>query len=181
MLDFVRSAQNPWSQEVLMGVAWDLMWAAIAVGALFAIGHAIWKATVAPSEKDLYESGTAPVGPNEKVKKYTGTARVFHWLMAAAMLVLLVTAFVPVMGLQFPWVTIHWIAGVALIGLIVFHIFHSTIFLDFWSMWVDGGEERDPIPGSSVAIRLPSSGRASTPGPTSSSTTERPSSDSASW
>jgi len=138
MLDFVRTAQNPWSQEVLIGVAWDLMWAAIAVGVLFAIGHAIWKATIAPSSRDIYEEGTAPVGPTEHVKKYTATARVFHWLMAAAMLALLVTAFVPVIGLQFPWVTIHWIAGVALIGLIVFHIFHSTIFLDFWSMWVDG-------------------------------------------
>lgn len=141
MLDFVRTAQNPWSQEVLIGVAWDLMWAAIAVGALFAIGHAIWKATVAPSTSELYEhGGSTSVGETEHVQKYTATARVFHWLMAASMLTLLVTAFVPVIGIQFPWVTIHWIAGVALIALIVFHIFHSTIFLSFWSMWVDGSD-----------------------------------------
>lgn len=141
MLDFVRTAQNPWNQEVLIGVAWDLMWAAIVVGALFAIGHAIWKATIAPSSSEIYEhGGSGSVGPAEHVQKYTGTARVFHWLMAAAMLTLLVTAFVPVIGIQFPWVTIHWIAGVSLIALIVFHIFHSTIFLNFWSMWVDGSD-----------------------------------------
>jgi len=139
MQDFlVRTAQNPWGQSVLIGVSWDLMWTALAVGALFAIGHAIWKWKLFPSQ--WYESktsGAPPVGPEEKVKKYSATARGFHWIMAASMIVLLVTAFFPVLGVKFPWVTIHWIAGLVLIAAILFHIVHSTVFLDFWSMWVD--------------------------------------------
>ena len=56
--------------------------------------------------------------------------------MAAAMLVLLVTGFFPIIGIQFAWVTIHWIAGVVLTISIIFHIVHSTFYLDFWSIWV---------------------------------------------
>jgi cytochrome b subunit of formate dehydrogenase len=60
----------------------------------------------------------------------------FHWVMAASMLVLVVTAFFPVIGLQFAWVEWHWMAGILLTGSIIFHIVHSTFFLDFWSIWV---------------------------------------------
>ena len=30
----------------------------------------------------------------------------------------------------------HWIAGLVLTGSIIFHIFHATFWLDFWSIWV---------------------------------------------
>ena len=56
--------------------------------------------------------------------------------MAAAMFVLLFTAFLPVIGVQFAWVTWHWIAGLVLTGSIVFHIIHASFWLDFWSIWV---------------------------------------------
>ena len=55
--------------------------------------------------------------------------------MSVAMLVLLVTAFVPVMGLQFAWVEIHWMAGVLLIATIVYHMIHAIGWQDFWSMF----------------------------------------------
>jgi hypothetical protein len=55
--------------------------------------------------------------------------------MSAAMLVLVITAFVPVMGLEIPsWVTWHWIAGIVLILSIVYHIIHAIGWQDFWSM-----------------------------------------------
>jgi formate dehydrogenase subunit gamma len=38
--------------------------------------------------------------------------------------------------LKFAWVEWHWMAGVLLTGSIIFHIVHSTFFLDFWSIWV---------------------------------------------
>jgi cytochrome b subunit of formate dehydrogenase len=60
----------------------------------------------------------------------------FHWVMAASMFVLLLTAFLPVIGVQFPWVAWHWIAGLVLTASILFHIVHSSVFLDFWSIWV---------------------------------------------
>jgi cytochrome b subunit of formate dehydrogenase len=61
--------------------------------------------------------------------------------MSAAMLVLLFTAFAPVMGWQFPWVTIHWIAGVVLIATVVYHVIHAIGWQDFWSMFQLGLSE----------------------------------------
>jgi cytochrome b subunit of formate dehydrogenase len=52
------------------------------------------------------------------------------------MFALLFTAFLPVAGFRFPWVTIHWIAGLVLTASIVYHIIHASFFLDFWSIWV---------------------------------------------
>ena len=50
------------------------------------------------------------------------------------MLVLLVTAFLPIMGIQFAWVTIHWVAGLVLTATIVYHIIHAMFWQDFWAM-----------------------------------------------
>ena len=57
--------------------------------------------------------------------------------MAAAMFTLLFTAFLPKVGVQFDWVTYHWIAGTVLTVSILFHIIHASFFLDFWSIWPD--------------------------------------------
>ena len=61
--------------------------------------------------------------------------------MSIAMLVLLVTAFVPVMGLQFNWVDLHWQAGVLLILTVVYHVIHAIGWQDFWSMFQLGVSE----------------------------------------
>jgi cytochrome b subunit of formate dehydrogenase len=63
-------------------------------------------------------------------------ARVFHWVMAASMFTLLVTAFFPIVGIRFAWVTWHWAAGLVLSGSILFHVIHASFWLDFWSIWV---------------------------------------------
>ena len=52
------------------------------------------------------------------------------------MFVLLFSAFLPVVGVKFAWVTWHWVAGLVLTGSIVFHIIHASFWLDFWSIWV---------------------------------------------
>jgi len=57
--------------------------------------------------------------------------------MALAMFALLITAFLPKVGVQFPWVTYHWIAGIVLTASILFHIVHASFYLDFWSIWPD--------------------------------------------
>jgi formate dehydrogenase subunit gamma len=136
LIEFWRRAQNPWGQDVLLGVSWDLMWVAVVASALFLVGHSIWyrmRTKAAPAHEAAPTK--APPGIPERVQRHSLAARIFHWSMSAAMLTLLVTAFVPVMGLNIPsWVTIHWIAGVALIATIVYHIIHSIGWQDFWSM-----------------------------------------------
>jgi thiosulfate reductase cytochrome b subunit len=56
--------------------------------------------------------------------------------MAAAMFVLLFTAFLPIVGIKFAWVSWHWMAGLVLTASILFHIVHATVWMDFWSIWV---------------------------------------------
>ena len=54
--------------------------------------------------------------------------RLFHWIMAILVLILLGTAFLPILGLKFNWLPTHWISGVILVGVIFFHLYR-TIFV----------------------------------------------------
>jgi len=72
----------------------------------------------------------------ERVARHSLAARLFHGVMAASMLTLLVTAFLPIVGIKFGWVTIHWIAGLVLTASILYHVIHATFWLDFWSIWL---------------------------------------------
>jgi cytochrome b subunit of formate dehydrogenase len=132
VIELFRRDQNPWGQDILIGVSWDLMWAAVVLSALFLVGHALWYRARGFSK---HEAVVVPPGVPERVQRHSLAARIFHWTMAFAMLTLLVTAFVPVMGLEIPaWVTLHWMAGVLLIATIIYHIIHSIGWQDFWSM-----------------------------------------------
>ena len=62
--------------------------------------------------------------------------RLYHWLMAASMLVLLFTGFLPVMGVNFAWVDPHWIAGVILTVLVLIHILRSLFWLKPSEIWI---------------------------------------------
>ena len=46
-------------------------------------------------------------------------------------------------GVQFAWVTYHWIAGIVLTVSIIFHIIHASFWLDFWSIWPDKADIED--------------------------------------
>jgi cytochrome b subunit of formate dehydrogenase len=134
-MEILRSAANPWGQDVLVGIAWDLMWLALIAGAVFVVAHGIyvrWIARPMPSEEAFVPGEGVP----ERVTRHTLPSRVFHWLMALAMFALLLTAFLPVVGIRFPWVTIHWIAGVVLTLTIVYHVLHAMLRQDLRSMWI---------------------------------------------
>lgn len=132
-MNFWRSMDNPWGENVLIGVSFDLMWAAVVLSGLFLVGHAIWMRT--RKNETHAEPATAPAGLPDRIERHTLPARVFHWTMSVSMLVLLVTAFVPVMGWQFNWVELHWQAGVLLIATVVYHIIHAIGWQDFWAMF----------------------------------------------
>lgn len=135
-MELWRRAANPWGQEVLIGISWDLMWAAVIGGLAFVAAHAVWAKWLAPAESG--DSGASIAGLPAKILRHAMSERVFHWGMSVAMLVLLVTAFAPVMGIQFAWVTIHWVAGAILTAMIAYHMVHATFWQDFWAMWVSG-------------------------------------------
>lgn len=49
--------------------------------------------------------------------------RLFHWVMAACIFLLGATAFLPIIGIKFDWLPIHWWTGVALVAAILFHLY----------------------------------------------------------
>jgi cytochrome b subunit of formate dehydrogenase len=134
----VQFATNPWGQTVPIHISFFLIWVAAIGGLAFLICHAIY---VQFSAKKVVHAEALPPAlvakTPEKVARHSLAARLFHWIMALAMFALLITAFVPKVGYQFPWVTYHWIAGLVLTASILFHIIHASFFMDFWSIWPD--------------------------------------------
>jgi cytochrome b subunit of formate dehydrogenase len=108
------------------------------------IVHAIYVGIFAPPKKFTKNDSSAVVAAiPERVPRHSLVARAFHWVMAISMFVLLFTAFLPKVGVQFNWVVYHWIAGLVLTASILFHIIHASFFLDFWSIWPDKIDLRD--------------------------------------
>jgi len=138
-MDFVEWGLNPWGQNILTHVSWTLFWASLFAGLMFLAAHASYMLLSAHRKRSAAETDrmeAAHANLPTRIERHSLMARVFHWVMAAAMFVLLFTSFLPVVGVQFAWVTWHWIAGLVLTGSIVFHIIHASFWLDFWSIWV---------------------------------------------
>jgi cytochrome b subunit of formate dehydrogenase len=134
----VEWATSPWGQTVPIHIAWSLIWVALIAGLLFLIVHAIYVRYFARSPEFAGQVSAVTVAEvPARIPRHSLTARLFHWIMAAAMFLLLFTAFLPRVGVPFNWVTYHWIAGVVLTVSIVFHIIHASFYLDFWSIWPD--------------------------------------------
>jgi cytochrome b subunit of formate dehydrogenase len=143
-MGFLEWARNPWGQNVPIHIAWFLIWVAIIAGLLFFVAHATYLRYFA-KRKEFASSDSPLIAARipEHVPRHSLTARLFHWIMAAAMFALLFTAFLPKMGIPFNWVTYHWIAGTVLTGSILFHVIHASFFMDFWSIWPDRIDLRD--------------------------------------
>jgi cytochrome b subunit of formate dehydrogenase len=131
-------ATSPWGQSVPIHAAWFLMWVAALMALLFLIVHAIYIRYFAKAE-EFADSDSPPPAAElpPRIPRHSLVARLFHWIMAAAMFTLLFTAFLPKVGIQFNWVTYHWIAGTVLTVSILFHIVHASLWLDFWAIWPD--------------------------------------------
>jgi len=143
-MDFVTWATNPWGRNVPIHIAWFLIWVAVIAGLLFLIAHATWLRYFA-KEKEFASDASPEVIARipKQVPRHSLVARMFHWIMAASMLTLLFTAFLPKVGIQFNWVTYHWIAGAVLTISILFHVIHASFWLDFWSIWPDRTDVED--------------------------------------
>lgn len=134
----VNWATSPWGQRVPLHIAWFLIWVAAIAGLFFLIVHAIYVRYWA--EPEVFANAPSPeiaARVPARVPRHSLVARAFHWIMAASMLTLLFTAFLPRVGIRFNWVAYHWIAGLVLTISVIFHIVHATFWLDFWSIWPD--------------------------------------------
>ena len=137
-------ATSPLGQRVPIHIAWFLIWVALIAGLAFLIVHAIYVRYLAKGKEFASDPpSSAAVELPARIPRHSLAARLFHWIMAAAMFVLLFTAFLPKVGIQFNWVTYHWIAGTVLTVSILFHIVHASFYLDFWSIWPDRSDLED--------------------------------------
>ena len=145
-MELIQWAISPWGKSVPIHIAWGLIWVAVIAGFFFMIVHSLYLIVVKPPKRFAERKAEVSAAAiPERVPRHTLSARLFHWIMAASMITLLITAFLPKVGVQFNWVLYHWIAGVVLTFSILFHIVHSTFFLDFWSIWPDKTDLRDAM------------------------------------
>jgi cytochrome b subunit of formate dehydrogenase len=139
-------ATSPWGQNVPIHIAWFLIWVAAIAGLAFLIVHATYVRYFAKAEE--FEGNVprtlAAVLP-QRIRRHSLAARLFHWIMAASMFTLLFTAFLPRVGIQFDWVTYHWIAGTVLTVSVIFHVIHASFWLDFWAIWPDRTDLTDAL------------------------------------
>jgi cytochrome b subunit of formate dehydrogenase len=139
-------ATSPWGQNVPIHIAWFLIWVAALAGMLFLIVHSIYVRYFAKAEEFAGDVSPALAAALPKrIPRHSLAARLFHWIMAASMFTLLFTAFLPKVGVQFDWVTYHWIAGSVLTVSILFHIVHASFWLDFWAIWPDRDDLQDAL------------------------------------
>jgi len=143
-MGLIQWAIGPWGNEVPTHIAWFLIWVCAIAGLLFMIVHALYVGIFAkPRKYSVNDSSAAVAAVPERVPRHSFVARAFHWVMAISMFALLITAFLPKVGVKFDWVTYHWIAGLVLSASIIFHIIHASFWLDFWSIWPDKIDVRD--------------------------------------
>ncbi|HEX5046776.1 MAG TPA: cytochrome b/b6 domain-containing protein [Gammaproteobacteria bacterium] len=80
-----------------------------------------------------------------KVFRHALVDRVFHWVTAVCVLTLLATAFLPILGVKFDWVNIHWITGVVLTIAVLFHLVRSLLWQSVRTMWIGGADVREAL------------------------------------
>jgi formate dehydrogenase subunit gamma len=88
-----------------------------------------------------------------RVLRHALVDRVFHWISATCVLTLLGTAFLPILGVEFGWVTIHWVTGIVLGLAVVFHIVRVLVAFKLRSMWIGASDVRDALAATSAALR----------------------------
>src|SRR5882724_10954437 len=80
------------------------------------------------------QESTIPAGRIERQKL---ADRLYHWVMAAAVLILLGSSLLPILGWKFAWLDLHWITGLVLTVAVLFHIVRALGWQNFWAMMID--------------------------------------------
>jgi formate dehydrogenase subunit gamma len=137
-VEIVRYKRDVWGDEVILGVAWDLLWVVAVAILILLAGHAIVMAALAKKR-------AKPSADGPKVNRHDAIDRAFHWIMAASVLVLIATGVMPIIGIKFAWLDIHWIAGLVLTFVVAFHIIRATFWQDFKSMLLTPADFAEPF------------------------------------
>src|SRR5436309_269201 len=91
----------------------------------------------------VLQAATTEARTRGRIMRHALIDRLYHWAMAACVLTLMATAFLPIIGYKFEWLGLHWTTGVALGTLVAFHIVRALAWQDAWSMVIDGRDLRN--------------------------------------
>lgn len=90
----------------------------------------------------------------DRILRHSGIDRLIHWIIAVCVLILLGTAFLPILGIEFAWVAIHWSTGMVLIAAVAAHIVRSVLAKRLGAMWPGVRDLRDAWRIAKVNLRL---------------------------
>jgi cytochrome b subunit of formate dehydrogenase len=139
-VDIATYKHDVWGTEVIRGVSWDLLWLVI-VAAFFAIVlHGIYEAR--------QERGQLPSSEGERVQRHQKIDRIFHWIMAFSMFALLITGILPILGVNFAWLSLHWMSGLLLTAIVLAHILRSIFVKDLGSVAISAADIREGLDDS---------------------------------
>jgi formate dehydrogenase subunit gamma len=102
-------------------------------------------------------ANSGQAGAAGRVVRHALPDRVFHWVSAACVLTLLGTAFLPIVGIRFSWVTAHWMTGIVLTVAVLFHVARVLGRGTLGSMGVGRADLADAldIASATLAHKLP--------------------------
>lgn len=138
-MEIATYKNDVWGQEVLRGVSWDLLWLVIVAAFVLIALHAIIQAS--------RKQPARPSSGGERVRRHDAFDRAYHWVMAGSVFVLLVTGIFPIIGLEFRWLEIHWIAGIVLTLVVVIHILRAIFAQDLASMAPSASDLKEVLGG----------------------------------
>jgi cytochrome b subunit of formate dehydrogenase len=78
-----------------------------------------------------------------RIRRHSLIDRIYHWLAAACVLLLMGTAFLPIIGWKFEWLTLHWTTGIVLTVVVLVHIVRALAWQDWRAMLVDLADIRN--------------------------------------
>jgi formate dehydrogenase subunit gamma len=137
-VEIIRYRNDVWGEEVILGVSWDLLWVVAVTAFILLAAHAIFMAALAKKKAKASSAG-------KRVKRHEGIDRAFHWIMAGSVLVLIVTGILPIIDVRVAWLNIHWIAGLVLTFVSIFHIIRAIFWQDFKSMLLGPADFKEPF------------------------------------
>ncbi len=136
-MDIATYKNDVWGREVLLGVSWELLWLVCVTALVVVAVHAIYMATQQKAER--------PSTEGKRVQRHEPIDRIMHWVMAISILVLLFTGVLPIIGIEFSWLTLHWISGLVLTAAVLFHILRSVLQKDLTSVWISKSDLKEPF------------------------------------
>ncbi len=137
-MEIIRHRYDVWGEEVILGVSWDLLWVVAVVSLILLAAHAIFMAALAKKK-------ALPSAEGKRIKRHDAIDRAFHWIMSGSVLVLIATGISPIVGIRLSWLNIHWIAGLVLTFVCIFHIIRAMFWQYFKSMILGPSDLKEPF------------------------------------